>query len=124
MKKGGFIYVKIQTLQRTRSLSFQNLQAKRISSFCLVMVTEETMENGHYLISGYMITHDSTKKKQRPRTYAKLNKNPNPNDDGDCFIFLKRLSNVKDSRFSKPYSNWHLSKEDEMFIEELEKRLK
>ncbi len=92
--------------------------------FVVVMVTEETMENGHYLISGYMITHDSTKKKQRPRTYAKLNKNPNPNDDGDCFIFLKRLSNVKDSRFSKPYSNWHLSKEDEMFIEELEKRLK
>ena len=91
--------------------------------FVVVMVTEEAMENGHYLISGYMITHDLAKMKKKPKSYVKLNKNPNPNDDGDCFIFIKRISGIKDSRFSRPYNNWHLSKEDEDFIVELEKRL-
>ena len=71
-----------------------------------------------------MITHDLLKMKKRPKSYIKLNKNPNPNDDKECFIFIKRFSNIKDSRFSKPYNNWHLCKEDEAFIIELEKRLK
>ena len=92
--------------------------------FVVVMVTEETMEDGHYLLSGYMITHDLAKIKKRPKSYVKLSKNPNPNDDEECFVFLKRFSNIKDSRFSKPYSNWHLHKEDEDFIIELEKRLR
>lgn len=91
--------------------------------FVVVMVTEEAIEGDHYLISGYMLTHDVNKMKKRPKSYVKLNINPNPNDNGDCFIFLKRFSNIKDSKFSKPYNNWHLSKEDEEFIKELERRL-
>ena len=91
--------------------------------FVVVMITKEKMENGHYLISGYMITHNLMKALEYPKSYVKLHKNPNPNDDRDCFICIRRFSDIKDSRFSKPYNNWHLSKEDEDFIANLENNL-
>ena len=90
--------------------------------FVVVMITEEKMENGHYLVSGYMMTHDFTKAITRPKSYLKLNNNPNPNDESDCYLFKKRFTNIKDSRFSKPYKSWHLSKEDEELISSLEKK--
>ena len=89
--------------------------------FVVVMITEQKEQNGHYLVSGYMITHDLIKTLEYPKSYVKLNQNPNPNDDADCFLCLKRFEDIKDSRFSKPYNNWHLSKIDEKFIENLEK---
>ena len=91
--------------------------------FVVVMITKEKLENGHYLVSGYMITHDLIKTLDYPKSYVKLHKNPNPNDDRDCFMCIRRFSDIKDSRFSKPYNNWHLSKEDEDFIASLENNL-
>ena len=92
--------------------------------FVVVMITEEVTINNHHLVSGYMITHDLIKTLEYPKTYIKLSKNPNPNDDSDCFLCKKRFSNIKDSRFSKPYNNWHLSKEDESLISSLENKYK
>ena len=92
--------------------------------FVVVMITEETTINSHHLVSGYMITHDLIKTLEYPNSYIKLAKNPNPNDDSDCFLCKKRFSNIKDSCFSKPYNNWHLSKEDENLIAVLEEKYK
>ena len=88
--------------------------------FVVVMITEEKEINNHFLISGYMITHSLAKALKRPKSYIKLSKNPNPNDNSDCFLCTKRISSIKDSRFSKPYNNWHLAKEDEELITSLE----
>lgn len=92
--------------------------------FVVAMITEEATINNHHLVSGYMITHDLIKMLEYPKSYIKLSKNPNPNDDSDCFLYKKRFSNIKDSCFSKPYNNWHLSKEDENLITELENKYK
>ena len=67
-----------------------------------------------------MITHDLIRTLEYPKSYVKLSHNPNPNDDSDCFLCIKKFSNIKDSKFSKPYPNWHLSKEDEDLIIQLE----
>ena len=53
--------------------------------FVVVMITEQTLNNGHYLVSGYMITHDLVRTSEYPKSYVKLRKNPNPNDNSDCF---------------------------------------
>ena len=92
--------------------------------FVVAMITEEAAINNHHLVSGYMITHDLIKTLEYPKSYIKLSKNPNPNDDSDCFLYKKRFSNIKHSCFSKPYNNWHLSKEDENLITALENKYK
>ena len=92
--------------------------------FVVAMITEEATINNHHLVSGYMITHDLIKTLEYPKSYIKLSKNPNPNDDSDCFLYKKRFSNIKHSCFSKPYNNWHLSKEDENLITTLENKYK
>jgi len=41
----------------------------------------------------------------------------------EIFLCIRRFTSIKDIRFSKPYNNWHLSKEDEDFITSLESNL-
>ena len=108
----------------TDKYHFRIYKRNGVHPFVVVIITEECYDNGHYLVSGYMMTHDFTKTITHPKSYIKLHSNPNPKDDSDCYLYVKRFSNIKDSRFSKPYNNWHLSKEDEALITELENRIK
>lgn len=88
--------------------------------FIVVAITEEKEENGRVLISGYMMTTSLQRVLDKPNSYKRLKVNPNPHDDGPSFVNKYRLTDIPANRFSKPYSNWHLSKEDENLIDSLE----
>lgn len=90
----------------------------------IVVAVSEIYINGHYYLSGYMITHNVQKYLDYPEKYVQLNSNPNPNDDSPSFLCKTRISNMKDSCFSKPYSNWHLNCKDIAEIEKLEETKK
>lgn len=92
--------------------------------FVVVMITSIKNNEGHFLLSGYMITHDFQKVLEYPSKYRRMKNNPNKNDDSPAYLCITRFEDLKDSLFSKPYSNWHLSKEDEEFVSELEKKKK
>ena len=88
--------------------------------FIVVTVSEKLDENGNILISGYMMTHSLPRVMEKPKTYKRLKRNPNPSDDRISFVNKYRITDVPANCFSKPYPNWHLSKEDEELIDELE----
>ena len=92
--------------------------------FIVVTVSETIDENGNVVISGYIMTHSLERVSERPGAYRRLKKNPNPNDDRLSFVNRFRINDIPANSFSKPYSNWHLSKEDEMLIDSLEKKNK
>ncbi len=92
--------------------------------FVVVAVSERVDENGKTLISGYMMTHSIARVIERPRTYERLKNNPNPNDDRISFVNKYRINDIPAKNFSKPYPNWHLSKDDELLIDNLEKSYK
>ena len=89
--------------------------------FIVVAITEEKIENGKALISGYMMTTSLQRAMDKPGTYKRLRKNPNPNDDKISFVNKYRVSDVPASCFTKPHPSWHLSKDDERLIDSLER---
>jgi len=91
--------------------------------FIVVVVKEEEL-NGELFIDGYMITHSLDRVMDKPKAYERLRVNPNPNDNRPSFVNKFKIANLPANEFSKPYSNWHLCKEDEMLIDRLEKRKK
>ena len=70
---------------------------------------------------GYAMTTSPTK--GHLTNYHRLRKNPNPNCVKTCYL---RHGKVKDksNRFSKPYGSWNFCKEDEKYIDYLERRSK
>ena len=92
--------------------------------FIVVAVSERTDEDGKILISGYMMTHSLERVSEKPGVYKRLKKNPNPADDRLSFVNKNRIDDIPANSFSKPYNSWHLSKEDEMLIDSLEKKNK
>ena len=90
--------------------------------FVVVMITSIKNNEGHFLLSGYMITHDIKKMLDYPSSYVQLSHNPNPKDESPAYLCVVRIDNIPQKFFSKPFSNWHLSKEDEMVIDALEKK--
>ena len=92
--------------------------------FIVVAVSEKIDANGKILISGYMMTHSLQRVMDKPISYKRLKRNPNPTDDRVSFINKYRITDIPAKDFSKPYSNWHLSKEDEQLIDALEKKYK
>ena len=90
--------------------------------FIVVAVSEKIDESGNILISGYMMTHSLERVSERPGVYRRLKKNPNPNDDRLSFVNKYRINDIPANNFSKPYTNWHLSKEDERLIDSLENK--
>ena len=89
--------------------------------FIVVMVDETIDKNGRVLISGYMMTTSLTRVIDKPGSYKRLKKNPNPNDNKISFVNKFRISNIPANKFSKPYTSWHLSKEDELIIDSFER---
>lgn len=87
----------------------------------IVAVVEEKEENGKILISGYMFTHSILRVIERPNDYIRI-KNPNPRDDAESYVCISRISELDSSYFSKPYTGWHLAKEDEELIDRLEEK--
>ena len=69
-----------------------------------------------------MMTTSIQRVVDKPYSYKRLNNNPNPNDDSPSFVNKYRISDLPSNKFSKPYNNWHLTKEDEEIIDSLEKR--
>ncbi|MBE6124359.1 MAG: hypothetical protein E7184_02305 [Erysipelotrichaceae bacterium] len=53
----------------------------------------------------------------------KMSVNPNPNDTGNSYISKQRFTKPENT-FSKPYGNWHLSEEDEKYVDSLEEKYK
>ena len=92
--------------------------------FVVVTVSEKQADDGKILISGYLITHSIQRAIEKPSSYKRLKKNPNPFDERISFINRFRITDVPANNFSKPYSNWHLSKEDELLVDSLEKHCK
>lgn len=90
--------------------------------FIVVLVEERTEDNKRYYLSGYMITHDIQKWIDYPSKYIRMHSNPNPKDQEPAFLCKVRLDNISQRLFSKPYLNWHISKEDELIIDDLEKK--
>jgi len=89
--------------------------------FIVVAVSEKMDKNGKVLISGYVVTHSLVRASEKPDVYKRLKKNPNPNDDRISFVNKFRINDIPANNFSKPYTNWHLSEEDEQLIDSLEK---
>ena len=71
-----------------------------------------------------MMTHSLNRVLDKPKSYKRLKKNPNPSDNRISFVNRFRITDVPANYFSKPYNNWHLSKEDEILIDVLEKHYK
>ena len=90
--------------------------------FVVVLVEEKRIASKRYVLSGYLITHDIQKWIAYPKKYIRLSANPNPKDPEPAFLCTVKIENISQRLFSKPYSNWHLSKEDEILIDELEKK--
>lgn len=90
--------------------------------FIVVAVSETIDKDGIKLISGYLITHSLERVSEKPTVYKRLTKNPNPNDKRLSFVNKHRINDIPANSFSKPYTNWHLSKEDELLIDALEQR--
>ena len=90
--------------------------------FIVVAITGEKESNAVICLSGYMMTSSKSRVKKKKRQYLKLSKNPNPNDQKDSFVCVTRISNIPQNCFSKPFSSWHLAKEDELLIDSLEER--
>ena len=89
--------------------------------FIVVAVLERLDQSGKILISGYMVTHSIQRVMDKPKSYKRLRTNPNPSDSRISFVNKYRINDIPANNFSKPYSKWHLSKEDEMLIDTLEK---
>ncbi len=87
----------------------------------IVAVVEEKEENGKILISGYMFTHSILRVIERPNDYIRIT-NPNPYDDAESYVCIQRINSLDSAFFSKPYTGWHLSKEDEKLIDGLEEK--
>lgn len=92
--------------------------------FIVVAVTETTTKEGQILISGYLMTTSLQRAAEKPWSYERLKHNPNPKDTKISFVNKFRISDIPSNRFTKPYTGWHLSKEDELLIDGLEKRFK
>ena len=92
--------------------------------FIVVAVSERIDESGKVLISGYMMTHSLIRVSEKPGVYKRLKNNPNPSDDRLSFVNKHRIDDIPANKFSKPYNNWHLSKEDEVLIDSLEEKNK
>ncbi len=90
--------------------------------FIVVAVTETKQQGNKILISGYLMTTSIERYAEKPGSYRRLKHNPNPSDDRASFVNKYRVNDIPASKFSKPYNNWHLSKEDERLIDSLEKR--
>ena len=88
----------------------------------LVVLVEESEINRKRYLSGYLITHDVKKKLNYPKRYIQLKVNPNPKDDEPAYLCKIRIERIPQKMFSKPYKKWHLCKEDEGIIDELEKK--
>ena len=69
-----------------------------------------------------MLTHSIQRATEKPTVYKRLKKNPNPTDKRVSFINRHRIDDIPANAFSRPYSKWHLSKEDEKLIDILEKK--
>ena len=89
--------------------------------FIVVTVSEKVDENGNILISGYMMTHSIERVIEKRGAYKRLKQNPNPSDDRLSFVNKYRINDIPASNFSRPYTNWHLSKDDEVLIDTLER---
>ena len=70
------------------------------------------------------MTHSITRVMDKPKSYKRLKYNPNPSDDRISFVNKYRLTDIPANHFSKPYSNWHPSNEDQQLIDALEKEYK
>ena len=92
--------------------------------FIVATVSETLGECGEILISGYLITHSLKRVFNKPGSYKRLKQNPNPSDKRPSFVNKYRVSDMPSKYFSKPYNNWHLSKEDEYYIDYLESKFK
>lgn len=88
----------------------------------LVVLVEESEINGKKYLSGYLITHDVKKTFDYPLRYIRLAKNPNPKDKEPAYLCKVRIDKIPQKMFSKPYKNWRLCKEDEYYIDLLEKK--
>ena len=88
----------------------------------IVVLVETRSENSKTKLNGYMITHDIKKMLDYPKSYIQMNSNPNPKDDSPAYLCVVRIENIPQKYFSKPFLNWHLSKEDEELIDILEKK--
>ena len=93
---------------------------KSIGHLFIVAVTERIDENGKVFISGYMMAHSLERAAEKPSVYRRMKTNPNPSDERPSFVNKYRVNDVPAINFSKPYNNWHLSKEDERLIDSLE----
>ena len=88
----------------------------------LVVLVEESIINGKHYLSGYLITHDIKKIIDYPKRYVQLESNPNPKDISPTYLCKTRIERIPQKLFSKPYKNWHLCKNDEKLIDQLENK--
>lgn len=92
--------------------------------FVVATVSQTVDEKGEVLISGYLVTHSLERVFSKPGSYKRMKTNPNPRDTGPSFLNKYRITDIPSKCFSKPYNSWHLSKEDESYIDYLESKFK
>ena len=98
---------------------FRLYRKTRNHPFLVILVTEEKVENGKFLITGFNLTHSTLKVLQRPSKFIKLARNPNPEDDTDSFLCIELVKDKEHKFFSSPLKKWSLSKEDEEKIDKI-----
>ena len=123
LKKGGR-NMRYKKYNGTDKYHFRVYKRSIGHPFIVVAVSERLDENGRILISGYMITHSLNRVIDKPKSYRRLKKNPNPTDERLSFVYKYRITDIPANNFSKPYTNWHLSNEDELLIDALERSYK
>ena len=118
---GGLFMSKFKKYNGPDKYHFRFYRKNGQHPFLVVLVKIEELD-GKYYLSGYLLTHDIKKWLDYPKHYIRLEANPNPKDIEPAYICTTRIDNIPQKMFSKPYKNWHLSKKDELIIDELEKK--
>jgi len=97
---------------------FRKYKVSQCHPFLVVVVKEETDENGKTLLSGFNLTHSVEYVLSRPSKFIRI-ENPNPNDDAYCFVNIDLVKDKPISKFTKPIPNWELTEDDIKQIDEV-----
>jgi len=100
---------------------FRRYRLSKYHPFLVIMVVEESIKDGKTYISGFNMTHSRKMFDKRPNEFIELLSNPNIKDDSESYLNVNLIT-AESSLFTKPIKSWHLSKNDEIVIDQIIKK--
>ena len=105
-------------MEKAEGYQFRRYRLSKYHPCLIALVKEEIGEDGKTYLSGFNMTHSISAVLNRPSRFIKII-NPNPHDDAECYLCIDPIRHKPLKHFTKPLSNWVLSKEDKPIIDKL-----